>query len=54
MHIAAAGSGVVALLGMIVVAAWLPGRRVARHARGTIPEQRQAVRVAETAGSQQE
>jgi EmrB/QacA subfamily drug resistance transporter len=59
MHIAAAGSGIVALLGMLVVVGWLPGRRIARHARGgaapeVIPEQRHAPRVAETAGSQQE
>jgi len=55
MHLAAGGSAIVAVLAMLVVALWLPGRRVAKHERhAAVPEQRQAPRVAETTGAPSE
>ncbi|GAA4211606.1 MFS transporter [Actinocatenispora rupis] len=54
MHTAAAGSGIVAVLGALVVLVWLPGRRVAQHRRQHVPAQRVADRVAETAGAREE
>jgi MFS family permease len=53
MHTAAAGSGIVAVLGGLVVLLWLPGRRIAQHRRH-VPAQREPGRVAETVGVREE